>query len=406
MKLLRRLILILLFVMSYQLAQARETIEVGFFRVKNLTKIKQLNYLDKVILQYWQAFFKKHKAIQFRQLRSIPRVVSLKALSKANPKLDYAVLASYTLRAEGVILLKIVIADIKNQKELDKIEVTLKVPFSPKAYKELNEASSNLLWAMIGVPFRIYTDPPKGEVYINKEFIGRTPLKRLRGTKGEHRLVIYKKGFILIKENIVLKRGTESTFYYPLKTDNFLKRKTKINIKYAFSLVEDNNTRVDPYIPILFSFEQFIDNFSFEIETGIINFERETSITNSPGLTEIKTISLVPLTFGLKYHLFQEELISPYFGLGGGIAFLSVAENKSSRTNPMFYFAAGVNLGFVKLSESSSRLGFFVEGRYFNAGKVVVGESTFNPVGPKSTDGTEITINGFSVVVGVSYIFF
>ncbi len=406
MKLLKYLTFILFFIMIQQFAHAKKTIEVGFFRIKNLTKIKQLNYLDKVIRQNWQAYFQRHKEIRIRQLLSISKVISLKALSKNHPKLDYAILASYTLRAKDVILLKIVIADVKNQKELDKIEVNLKVPFNRRAYRQLDETSSNILWAIIGIPFRIYSDPPNGEVYINKKFIGKTPLKRLRGKKGNHRLVIYKKGFKRIQEDIVLKRGKESTFYYPLKTKNFLKRKSKISIKYAFSLVNDANTSVDPFIPLLFSFEQFIGNFSFEIETGIINFERETSITNSPGLTEIKTISIVPLTFGIKYHLFQEELISPYFGLGGGLAFLSVAENKSGRTNPMFYFALGVNLGFVKISESSSRLGFFMEGRYFNAGKVVVGESTFNPLGPKNTDGTEISINGFNIVVGVSYIFF
>lgn len=406
MKLLLTLTIVIILFFTWDNSFSKSTLKLGIFRLKNLTKNKKLNYISSFFHQRLLLTIAQQSEIDAKQLPPLSKEVYIKTISKKYPNLAYAVYGSYSLKEENLININIIIVDLNHKIELDNIDVIVSLPVKSRFFKRLEQISENILWVIIGIPFQIYCNPHDSEVYIDKQFIGRAPLKKLSGKEGIHEIIVYKKGFQILRERFSLTRGQENIFFYPLKYQNFLKKKSKLNMKYVYSFASESYTKVDPYFPLLFSFEHFIRDFSFELETGIINFERTTTVSNISGVTELKTISAIPLTLMIKYHFFQEQFFSPYIGLGGGAVFISIAENKSGETNPIYYFTLGVNLGSIPVLNHSSRISFFLEGRYFNAGDVVVGESSFNPYGTKLTDNTQITLKGFHVIAGVSYIIF
>lgn len=271
---------------------------------------------------------------------------------------------------------------------------------------EIESIIDNLNWILRGVPFKVLTSPENANVYINGEYIGKTPLNQLSGMPSKYQLEITKKGYHNFSDNINLKKGHDNKYHYVLQRSNYIHNKNKLNFKYVYTYADDAYTKFDPYVPVLFSYEYFIENYSFEVETGIFNLEREITINTNPKVTDKKTISVVPLTLSFKYHFLQEYQVSPFIGLGGGLAFISIAETEHSQLNPLVYGIVGINFGFLDMSKSESRIHFFVEGRVYHSGKVKVGEGQFNLFGIKQNDDTKITLKGFQILAGISYVFF
>ncbi len=364
---------------------------VAVFELVNLTKKKELNFIQKL---FKQRLIKKLK--QDRSIRVISKIKlpnpTIQAISKKYPKLTYAVYGSYKMAQKNVIMVEVTVLDLKYKKKLDSIQFYH--PLNSMDFSQLQRVIENIFWAITSVPFQVFTEPKGSEVYVNKKYIGRTPLKRLRGKAGSYNILIYKKGFQKLKDKIVLKKGKENTFFFPLKAESIIEAKSKINIKYAYPFINDDQIEVDPFFPILLSFEYFIYGFSFELETGIINLEKSTGVTN-----EFMTISLFPVTLTAKYHFLKNEVISPYLGFGGGVSFVNVAESSSGQTNAMFYVIVGFNFLYIPISgrssgiEYSSRIGFFVEARYFNSGNITI-------------SGRDIKLEGFMCIAGISYVFF
>ncbi len=384
---------------------AKKKILVGIFNFNNHTKNKELSYIGLYVQHSILSLLKQNNNLDPKKLGNLPKSLKQNKLPKRYYYFNYLITGEYKLENNNLILLKIFIYDIKDDQEPIIIKRHFFLPLKEHAINEVKLLSQNVLWSVIGIPFQIFSNPSDSEVYINKKYIGRTPLKNLRGTKEKHNIIIYKKGYKIINTSIELKKSNQNIFLFPLEIQKFSKSKSKLSIKYAYSFIFDNYTEVDPIVPLLFSYEYFIKDLSFEIETGIINFYRNTEVKNINGLVDRKTITLIPLTFAVKYHFFQNFHISPYLGIGGGALFVSVTENSSPIINPLFFFVLGANVGFIRLNDTS-RLGFFIEGRYFIGGKVTVGESSFNFYGAPTRSETQIEIKGFNIMGGLSYIFF
>lgn len=302
--------------------------------------------------------------------------------------------------------LTITIFDIKNQHQFIAVTEYFSINDSSSESTKINNIIENLNWVLEGVPFKILTTPENANVYIDDEFIGKTPLKQLSGYEAEYKLKIAKKGYHNYQDKINLKRKHDNIYHYVLQRKNYIKDKHRFNFKYAYTLINDSYTKVDPYVPVLLSYEYFMNDFSIEFETGIINLEREVTINSSPKIIDRKTITIVPLSLAFKYHFFQDYQFSPYLGAGGGIAFVSVSQTEKSQINPWGFLMLGANFGIIELSKGESRINFFIEGRLFYGGDIKVGQGQFNVFGAKTNDDTEITISGFQFFAGISYLFF
>ena len=379
---------------------------IALFPVVNMTGDKKLNYLSGVISTQLILKFKSRDSIKVKVYKKALKYKSLGKLVKKYRKKDYVIYGEYLSVSKNSVHVKLHILDLKEKAETSTIEFRLSKMVNASTYGQIDDSANKALWSVLGVPFQIYSKPDEAEVYIGKKYIGRTPLKRLVGKEGKHSVTVYKPGYQIVKKEITLSKEKSATFFYNLKPQNLLDSKSKLSVKYNYVLIGEDNISTSPYIPLLFSYEYYIKNFSVEFETGITNLTQSSYIKASPGLTESRSISLIPITLAAKYHFFQDFYISPYLGVGGGLAVMSVAETRYSEINPMVFGMIGINLLSVSMEKSSARFALFIESKYFTMGNLFVGESTFNPYGAKTINDKEIAVNGFAFSAGISYIFF
>ena len=380
--------------------------KIAIFPLANMSGEKSLNYLSDIISTQLFLKFKSRKSVKVRSYKKELRYKSILSLAKAYRKWDYIIYGEFIGISKTSVHVKIHIISVKEKAETNTIEFRLPKMLKSNTFRQIADSSNKVLWSILGVPFQVYSKPSDAEFYIGKKFIGRTPLKRLVGKEGDHNVIVYKKGYQIVKQNITLSKEKNNIFFYNLKPKLFIENKSKLSIKYNYALIQEDNTSTIPYIPLLFSFEYYIKSLSVEFETGITNLSHSSNIKASPGLTESKTISLIPVTLAAKYHFIPDYPVSPYIGLGGGLAFMSVAETRYSEINPMVFATLGLNITMFSMDQTSARFGLFIESKYFLMGDLFVGEASFNPYGVKTVNDKEIAVNGFAFCAGISYTFF
>ncbi|MDH4129989.1 MAG: PEGA domain-containing protein, partial [Spirochaetota bacterium] len=198
---------------------------IGIFQLENLTKTNNYAHIEKLFRKHLVSKLNTHKEITANEYKPISNDLPLKTISLKYPHLNYIVYGNYSLIENKIIKFTIKVIDLKRLNELDLINIMLYYPLNERSFTQLNNTCENILWSIVGVPFQIYSDPSESEIYINKKFVGRTPLKKLRGKAGIYEIIIYRKGYQIIKDKLFIRLDKENTFFYPLKTKTFLKKK-------------------------------------------------------------------------------------------------------------------------------------------------------------------------------------
>jgi len=240
------------------------------------------------------------------------------------------------------------------------------------------------------VIFKIFTNPGKAEVYLNRRFLGETPLNKIRAKKGKYDLLIYREGYKAINEKLDLNENNK-TYEFNLEKLAWEPKKNEILLKYShpfFSILSNASIKNS----IFFSYKYFfpesnvLKNFDFEFETGLIYMSLKYNENGFPNAGDT-SLTIVPISISMHYNFFRSfAWVCPYLGVGAGATIFNVAINKYERTSLMAMVKAGINF-FIQ-----SPVSFQVEVRYCWLGRYRIPTDAVNTVVINYTDNN---LDGF-----------
>ncbi len=196
------------------------------------------------------------------------------------------------------------------------------------------------------VMFKIHTKPSNAEVYINNKFIGITPLNKLRAVKGKYSITIEKQGYKKLNTQITLTENNQ-LITFKLKNKKWEPKNNNLSAKYFIPFF--SNLEKEMIFSFFFAYKyhfpdkHVLNNFDFELETGLINMKlkyTEDGIKNQ-GET---TITIFPIAINIHYNFFRRfKYISPYLGIGAGANIINIDAGDYEKTSLIFSIIFGIN---------------------------------------------------------------
>lgn len=266
---------------------------------------------------------------------------------------------------------------------------------------------------LLGVQFAIETNIQGVEVYLDDEYLGRTPLYNLFGYIGDYELILYKEGYEKQHLPITLKEDQE-IYYYELKGLEDSLPFTRIN-GFINVYVGDFELDIDYTISVGFSCDLFINTFGindfsygFALEFIQMSYQYEyqpiiDSALSQQFLSPTKELHLLPIYLTAKYHFFREfQYVIGYLGAGLGIDIATVYEDSWQRVN--FYSTGIVGISVNPYPPIGVEIG--MEYRFFYAGKYRIDKTIgWNFAGYPILQTQSYLLYGHVVSVVLSYYF-